>query len=254
MIDSILDTCLLKLYTKYQPEKLLHLVKYKNSCNIQDCKLVLEENGRFFVLSLLYKRDKLSKEALEIWRRISCGEIIDKDFPGLGFVIDYLISLNDAQLVWKYADHIMRRDPINGMKIFTGRNDQLFDFQQTLAYISLFGTRSRKIFLETYKKEKEKIKSIHKELALIYFQDILEFYDKELLDHTRMLHVKSFDELTFHQFLVTQKDPFSIARLKFYDFVVDECAADMTQLVGSLKEHRELECLYFEQLALAIKE
>jgi hypothetical protein len=224
-----------------------------NRCVLKDCQPILEENKRYFALSLLYKKNSLPKEALAIWRELICAKIIDIDFPGSLFVIDYLIKLNDAHLIWQHADHILRRDPNNGIKVFTDRNDNLFDFNQVLNYVSIFGTKTRKTYLEVYIEDKSKSNIVHMELSILYMEQIILLADKDILDETALTHSKSLEYFSFYQFLTLQKDPLSQARIMFFNFIVDKCEADMELLVNRLLEYLEYGNLYFEQLAIAIK-
>jgi vacuolar protein sorting-associated protein 3 len=59
----------------------------------------------------------MAKQALELWVKMVTAELVDPDFPGLSYMVGYLTNLKDPDLVWRYADYILRRDPLNGIKV-----------------------------------------------------------------------------------------------------------------------------------------
>ncbi|XP_063956642.1 transforming growth factor-beta receptor-associated protein 1-like isoform X1 [Lytechinus pictus] len=115
------DTALMKLYAESNPPKLITLISSENSVDPEDSRDYLHRFGRHHALALLHKYQGDSEQAMVIWSRLVDGDIADETFPGLGYVIDFLSSLSDHELVWRYVDWVMRKEPENATKIFTDR-------------------------------------------------------------------------------------------------------------------------------------
>lgn len=116
-----IDVALLKLYAELNTEGLIPLISNDSGCDLNDCVEWLEKYKRFHALGLLYRLHSDHDKALGIWQKLANGDITDESFPGLPFFIDYLSNLSDHELVWKYVDWVLSKDPEAGVQIFTNR-------------------------------------------------------------------------------------------------------------------------------------
>ncbi|KAK6191375.1 hypothetical protein SNE40_003084 [Patella caerulea] len=116
-----IDVALLKLYAENNSAELIPLLVSDTSCELADCVEYLERYQRHHALALLHKYHGENEKALHIWTRLVNGEIQDKSFQGLEFVVEFLANLNDHELVWKYLDWVLEKNEEFGVQILTQR-------------------------------------------------------------------------------------------------------------------------------------
>ncbi|KAK3103798.1 hypothetical protein FSP39_021971 [Pinctada imbricata] len=173
-----IDTALLKLYAEMNSPELIPLIAVDTGCDLKDCVEWLEKFHRYHALALLYKYHSDHDKALHIWQRLVNKEIEDEVFPGLNFVIEYLSNLNDHELVWKYIDWVLTKDPENGVKIFTERPQNELPSERlrpetVIDYLHRF-PKAVISYLEylVFQKKLEKEK-YHTHLAVLYLDTVL---------------------------------------------------------------------------------
>ncbi|XP_033638658.1 transforming growth factor-beta receptor-associated protein 1-like [Asterias rubens] len=173
-----IDTALLKLYAESSPELLKTLVSSENTCSLHDAAEILQKHGRHHALGLLYRYHIDNEKALLVWARICDGELKDDTFPGLDFVVEFLSRCSDHELVWRYVDWALQKNPELGVKIFTDRSEsepltERMRPDTVIDYLHAFPKAVMR-YLEhlvfTKKLEKEKY---HTHLAVLYLDDVL---------------------------------------------------------------------------------
>ncbi|XP_061671043.1 transforming growth factor-beta receptor-associated protein 1 homolog [Syngnathoides biaculeatus] len=116
------DTALLKLYAEQDHESLLDLLASDNSCLLADCVPWLEKYHKYFALGLLYHCNGQDSAALQMWIRVVDKELQDSTRPDLfEYIVDFLSSTADLNLVWKYANWALQKNPTTAVNIFTKR-------------------------------------------------------------------------------------------------------------------------------------
>jgi hypothetical protein len=96
----------------------------------------------------MYQKLNDHVKVLDIWTRISSGELYDPDFSGMDLIVHYLKFLHDKALVLRYGAWIISRDPIKGVQIFIDRDDDLFEPIQVLLFLQSFNSACRIEYLE----------------------------------------------------------------------------------------------------------
>ncbi|KAJ3320254.1 transforming growth factor, beta receptor associated protein 1 [Boothiomyces sp. JEL0866] len=245
-----IDTALFKLYTIVDMEYLYQLISAENHCNTTEFESFLEKHKKFYALSLIYKKQNLSKNVLDLWIKITLGEYVDPDFKGISEIVDYLKVLDDKDVVLKYSNWVLRRDPSRG--IFTQRNDNLFGNEEVLDYLETFGSKARRKYLEHLILEKSVNDiSLNTKLATIYLEDVIRLSTPALVEETENLFLHSENYISFINFLERRRDPFCLAKLHFFHFTKNS-EVDHTAILDLLKSQPLP--YYFEKLALIIKE
>ncbi|CAH1787439.1 unnamed protein product [Owenia fusiformis] len=189
-----IDTALLKLYAELDPSKLLMFIG-KSVCKLSDCVELLEKHERFHALGLLYRYNGQHANALQVWKRLTNGEVTDVLFPGLEYVVQYLSSLSDHTLVWQYTDWIIQKDECLGVQIFTNRpaNETPSDKLQPDNILDQLHRYPRAVitYLEylVFQKKSQKEK-YHTHLAVLYLDNVFKLLEsstssKENIDRER---------------------------------------------------------------------
>ncbi|KAL5007714.1 hypothetical protein ScPMuIL_016520 [Solemya velum] len=190
-----IDIALLKLYAEVNSPELIPLIVVDTGCDLKDCVEVLEKFHRYHALGLLYKYHEENEKALIIWTRLADGHYKDEAFPGLEFVVEYLANLNDHELVWKYVDWALEKDPELAVQIFTERPEsepptERFRPDMVIDYLHRF-PKTVIAYLEylVFQKKLEKEK-YHTHLAVLYLDSVLQLMTtnnvkKEHLDQAR---------------------------------------------------------------------
>ncbi|XP_061526181.1 transforming growth factor-beta receptor-associated protein 1 homolog [Phycodurus eques] len=116
------DTALLKLYAEQDHESLLDLLASDNACLLADCVPWLEKYHKYFALGLLYHSNGQDTAALQMWIRVADKELQDFTKPDLfEYIVDFLSSTADVNLVWKYTNWALHKNPTTAVHIFTKR-------------------------------------------------------------------------------------------------------------------------------------
>ncbi|XP_066520555.1 transforming growth factor-beta receptor-associated protein 1 homolog [Hoplias malabaricus] len=116
------DTALLKLYAEMGHDSLLDLLASENACLLADSAPWLEKHHRYFALGLLYQYNGQDAAALQLWVRVVNGDLQDSTRADLfEYVVDFLSSCSNLDLVWKYADWALQKDQKVGVQMFTRR-------------------------------------------------------------------------------------------------------------------------------------
>nr|XP_061796722.1 transforming growth factor-beta receptor-associated protein 1 homolog [Nerophis lumbriciformis] len=117
------DTVLLKLYAEQDHESLLDLLVSDNACLLADCVPWLEKYHKYFALGLLYHSNGQDLAALQVWVRVVDKELQDSTRPDLfEYIVDFLCYNADQDLVWKYANWALHKNPTVAVHIFTNRS------------------------------------------------------------------------------------------------------------------------------------
>ncbi|XP_072162816.1 transforming growth factor-beta receptor-associated protein 1-like [Diadema setosum] len=177
-IKGEVDTALLKLYAEADPDQLIALISGENACDAEDSYETLSKFGRHHALALLHRYHGDNEQAMAIWARLVDGDIVDNTFPGKDFVIDFLSGLMDHELVWRYVDWAMKKDPELAAKIFTDRPenepstermrpDMIIDYLHAYPK-AVIRYLEHLVFVKKMEKEK-----YHTHLAVLYLDQVL---------------------------------------------------------------------------------
>jgi hypothetical protein len=120
---------------------------------------------------------------------LASGLLRDCNFPGIRVIINYLIGHHDKALIMRYADWVIRRDPMGGLKIFVQRTDTLFTDAEIQEFISQYGSKINQEYFRflIFTKGSNNV-GAHSTLAKLYFDEIVTHYDpllsKEICTHS----------------------------------------------------------------------
>ncbi|CAG5123927.1 unnamed protein product [Candidula unifasciata] len=232
-----IDVALLKLYAESAPEKLSELISVDTGCDLNDCVEWLEKYQRLHALGLLYQHHGEYDRALTVWTRLVDSNQSDPSFPGLEFVVEFLASLPDHELLWKYVDWVLEKDEELGVRIFTDRpaNEAVSERlrpETVVDYLHRF-PRAVITYLEylVFQRRLEKEK-YHTHLAVLYMEAVLKLMEgssrQEELDiaRSKLRHMLQMSNLYRVQLI--------LGKAKEKDLHA-ECAI----LYGKLEEHEK---------------
>uniref|UniRef100_T1J114 CNH domain-containing protein n=1 Tax=Strigamia maritima TaxID=126957 RepID=T1J114_STRMM len=117
-----INIALLKLYAEIDSSELTSLiVSLDVTIDCREAVEWLERYERYNAVGHLYQYFHENEKALQVWVKIAKGEYNDESFEGLGFLVEFLANLRDHDLVLTYADFVLSRDEVEGVKIFINR-------------------------------------------------------------------------------------------------------------------------------------
>eukprot|EP00842_Homolaphlyctis_polyrhiza_P005236 jgi/Hompol1/5713/HPOL_002420-RA len=167
------DSTLLKLYAESDSPLLYDLLASTHSCTLEDCQEFLTARSLYHAQSLLYKSLGMHQQAIDLWIQIASGELVDVNFTGIQAIVDLLTEMQDEDLVLRYAEWVISRDPQRGVMIFTNRNDGLFDVARILEFLEPFGSRALMSYLEYLTSlNADKDPALQTRLAFLYIEAI----------------------------------------------------------------------------------
>jgi len=173
------DTALMKLYTEINSPSLRDLLSSENSCTVADTVTWLQKCERHHALALFYCHHNQPAQALGVWKRIIHQEVKDPNFPGMEYVVNFLSSLQDSELLWNHVPWLMEKNQDIAVKVFTNRSadassdDEKMKPDLIVEYLQRFPIALQR-YLEylVYDKNLEKEK-YHTHLALLYLEQVL---------------------------------------------------------------------------------
>lgn len=185
------DTALLKLYAEQDHDSLLDLLASDNACLLADSVPWLEKYHKYFALGLLYHYNSQDSAALQLWIRVVDGDLQDSTRSGLyEYIVDFLCSCSNPDLVWKHADWALAKDPTIGVHIFTKRpvSKDVTELNPEEA-ITYLGKHSQALllFLEHLVLERKiKKEKFHTHLAVLYLERVLSLLSEAPADEERL--------------------------------------------------------------------
>uniref|UniRef100_A0A3P9B343 Transforming growth factor, beta receptor associated protein 1 n=1 Tax=Maylandia zebra TaxID=106582 RepID=A0A3P9B343_9CICH len=224
------DTALLKLYAEQDHDSLLDLLASDNACVLADSVPWLEKYHKYFALGLLYHYNGQDSAALQLWIRVADGELQDPTRSDLfEYIVDFLCTSSNVDLVWKYADWALRKDPIVGVHIFTKRHtskDQPeLNPDDVITYLGKHN-QALLLYLENLVLEKRVQKEkFHTHLAVLYLERVLSLMSQSPKDEEQL--TKARERL---QALLRESDLYRVQFLL-------ELLLERATLHGKLEEH-----------------
>lgn len=196
------DTALVKLYIEINSPSLQDLVSSENYCTVADTMSWLQKYERYHVLALFYCYHNQTAQAMEVWKKIIQEKIRDPNFPGMEYVVSFLCSLQDFELLWNHVPWLMEKDQDIAVKIFTSSSADKSSKEEKMKpdliveYLQRFPMALQR-YLEhlVYVKNHEKEK-YHTHLALLYLEQVLKMrrepscsLEKLNVQRTRLRHM-----------------------------------------------------------------
>lgn len=231
------DTALLKLYAEQDHDSLLDLLASENFCVVTDCAPWLEKYHKYFALGLLYHYHGQDSAALQLWIRVADGELRDSTRSDLyEYIVDFLCTCSNLDLVWKYADWTLRKNPSTGVQVFTKRpaakNLPELNPDDVVTYL----TKHREallLYLEHLVLERQIQKeTFHTHLAVLYLERVMALLSETPTDEAQLL--KARERL---QAMLRES---SLYRVQYLLGKMDNCEKlllERATLHGKLEEH-----------------
>ncbi|XP_075905435.1 transforming growth factor-beta receptor-associated protein 1 homolog [Nelusetta ayraudi] len=186
-----IDTALLKLYAEQNHDSLLDLLASDNACVLADSVPWLEKYHKYFALGLLYHYKGQDSAALQTWIRIVDGDLQDATRSDLySYIVDFLCSCSSLDIVWKYADWALQKDPTTGVHIFTkrpkSRNGSNLSPDDVVTYLGRH-CRALLLYLEhLVLEEKIQKEKFHTHLAVLYLERVLSLLSESPVNEERL--------------------------------------------------------------------
>ena len=186
--NAEIDTALLKVYAESDHVKLSELVSQKNNISTEDAFSWLSQFKRHHCEALYHNYLGQHSEALTIWYRLIYNELEDQKFPGVEFVVDFLIELDDVELIFSSMKWLLDRDQVLAVKVFTQRTgEKSLDSNRVYNFIPNYPVALR-IYLEHVVFELNcETERFHTRLAMIYIDEVLKLLqDNIAVDEDRL--------------------------------------------------------------------
>ncbi|KAI9342512.1 vacuolar sorting protein 39 domain 2-domain-containing protein [Zopfochytrium polystomum] len=218
--EEAIDTILLTIYADNNTKELYRLLNDTSQrCHFENSLATLSEKKRHYGRSLLYKAAKDYRSMLEIWMEFIDGILKDNDFGGLSELCGFLSGLEDTDLLFEYAEKVLKKDPAAGVKIFANKSryNRVDDDDVVLSFLQRFGTVPARAFLEFLQKEGEGPLSPEKDrlLASLYIREMTDEGSADGMADIDddYLAVDAANRPSFFEFLSSRKDGLSATRL-----------------------------------------
>ncbi|KAF8812135.1 hypothetical protein BYT27DRAFT_7252199 [Phlegmacium glaucopus] len=123
-VDVAVDTVLVKLYARFERTKeLLTLVQEPNDVSVLEVEPILQTEGQYNALCLLYKQRRDDVKLLESWAKLIDGQWSDEDIKDpQSQMVALLSEKRDRALTQRWAIWLTKRDPETGLKLLMPRD------------------------------------------------------------------------------------------------------------------------------------
>jgi vacuolar protein sorting-associated protein 3 len=116
-VDLVLLQLVLEMPREEGRQLLYELVDSGVDC-FKEAEKILIERGRYYVVSRLYQSRTMAEKVLETWGKMIDGTWPDEEFRnGEERMKDYLMKCRDADLVFRFAMWLTRRNPEAGVQV-----------------------------------------------------------------------------------------------------------------------------------------
>lgn len=114
------DTAIIKLYAEMKSPNLMTFLNCGDIlCSLPECSEWLEKYHQYSALAKFYRVLGELEKSLEVLTRLVREEIKDNHFKGIQDLVDCLICASDPSVIWRYAEFVLDRNPVEGVRIFT---------------------------------------------------------------------------------------------------------------------------------------
>ncbi|MCL4130257.1 UNVERIFIED_CONTAM: hypothetical protein GTU68_011335, partial [Idotea baltica] len=113
------DTALLKLYCERSSSDLILFLESDSIvCALDECVQALLKHNHHAALAKLYRNYGETEKCLEILTKLIRGELKDENFEGTNQLVEVILSTENEDLVWRYADFVLDASEEEGMRMF----------------------------------------------------------------------------------------------------------------------------------------
>ncbi|KAJ3124851.1 Vam6/Vps39-like protein [Nowakowskiella sp. JEL0407] len=121
-LARVVDTTLLKVYLSVNDALVSIFLRVPNVCELDESEALLLDRKKYSELIDLYRGKGLHRRALQFM--VDNEAIIPKPIPSL---VSYIQRLppTEMDMILEYSDFVIRKDPVNGIKIFTEEFDEI---------------------------------------------------------------------------------------------------------------------------------
>uniref|UniRef100_A0A671TEV7 Transforming growth factor, beta receptor associated protein 1 n=1 Tax=Sparus aurata TaxID=8175 RepID=A0A671TEV7_SPAAU len=207
------DTALLKLYAEQDHDSLLDLLASENACLLADSVPWLEKYHK------CYQEFNISP----------LSDLYE-------YIVDFLCSCANLDLIWKYADWALQKDPTNGVHIFTkrpGSKDQPeLNSDDVITYLEKHN-QALLLYLEHLVLERRIQKEkFHTHLAVLYLERVLSLISESPKDEEKLTRAR--ERL---QALLRESNLYRVQYLLGKTESCEQLLLERATLHGKLEEH-----------------
>ncbi|RUS27613.1 hypothetical protein BC938DRAFT_482993 [Jimgerdemannia flammicorona] len=175
-VAKLVDTVLLKAYMMTNDALVGPLLRVQNSCDVEECEVLLLEKKKYKELVDLYNGKGLHRKSLELLSKL--GQSNEGPLRGCMPTIMYLQRLGQEHLdiILEYSEWVLRTAPEEGMKIFIkDAMDDQFSHARVLAHLEATSADLSIIYLEHVILELgDETTEFHNKLAGAYLDKVLQ--------------------------------------------------------------------------------
>ncbi|KAF5369852.1 hypothetical protein D9758_001393 [Tetrapyrgos nigripes] len=120
----VVDTVLVKLFAQSEKTKELYaLLQEPHDVVLAEIEPVLQKNGQYNALCMLYKQSGEDDKLLEAWAKLVDGEWTEEDIKDpIANIVSLLTEKKDRSLNQKWGLWLTKRDPERGLKLLMPRD------------------------------------------------------------------------------------------------------------------------------------
>jgi hypothetical protein len=180
---KVIETVLLTLYihtSKPNDFIIAHIRRAGKLCGLESVNPLMV-GLRYTALGILYQVHGEVEKALGVWQKLGSGKLIEEGCDGIVPTVELLVQLDNRDLVLKFAEWVLAKNPDQAVRIFAERSGDtadLIDATTVLELLEKLGLVVIQRYLEfLIFKQKNTEEQYHTKLALAYTDQALQFAD-----------------------------------------------------------------------------
>ena len=119
-----MDCIQLFMYVDLDSPALVQLVSSPNHCSLERCLPYLHDHQQYHCEALLLLTWGEMEKALAILEKLGCGDLQDESSDAVDATVRILQGVQDASMILRFGDWVLRLHPENGLLIFTARRQE----------------------------------------------------------------------------------------------------------------------------------
>ncbi len=181
---KVIETALLTLYihtSKPNDFIIAHIRRAGKLCGLTEGVNPLMVGLRYTALGTLYQVHGDIEKALGVWQKLGSGRLKEEGCDGIVPTVELLVQLDNRDLVLKFAEWVLQKNPDQAVRIFAERSGEtadLIDATTVLELLEKLGLVVIQRYLEfLIFKQKNTEEQYHTKLALAYTDQALQITD-----------------------------------------------------------------------------
>ncbi|XP_002170800.1 transforming growth factor-beta receptor-associated protein 1 [Hydra vulgaris] len=171
-----IDTALAKIYIEFDHPSLFEFLSKENNAFVEETLSWLQKYNQFQCMAFYFVYLKQPQKAMDIWNKLQSNKLHDDKYTGMSCIIDYLLSVDNTELIWNNIKWLLDNNETLAVKVFINRD--IFSHVQVFNFLHKFPI-ALQVYLEYLVIDKKIDEEVfHTHLAGMYIDHVLKLLNE----------------------------------------------------------------------------